>query len=90
MIDYKDKILTHIILERDFYKEATAEVRRRRDKMFKESFTNEWQEIADAYKSALFMLMFDLLIDKLSDVPVEDLYCELEEMKIDEIFEPRN
>ena len=90
MINYKAEILDHIIKERDFYKEETSEIRRRRDKMFKESFTDEWEEIVQAYKTALFMKMYDLLIDKLTTVPFDELYIELEEIELDKIFELDN
>lgn len=90
MINYKAEILDHITKEREFYKEQTEEIRRRRNKMYKESFTDEWDEITIAYKTALFMKMYDLLVDKLTTVPFDELYIELEEMSLDKIFELDN
>jgi hypothetical protein len=90
MIDYKDEILNHIIKERDYYKTATLHLRIMRDKMIKELPTKDWQDITEEFQNALFMTMFDFLMDKLPDVPVEDLYCELEVMELDKIFELDN
>ena len=90
MVNYRDEILDHITKERDYYREQTQEIRFRRNKMYKESFTNEWQEITDAYRTALFMKMYDLLIDKLTTVPFDELYIELESLELDKIFELDN
>lgn len=89
MTDIKDKILNHIAQEHEWYKEQTLIIRIRRDKMFKESFIDEWQEIVDAYKTALFYKVYNLMIDKI-DIPFEDLYCELEVIELDKIFELDN
>jgi len=90
MVNYRDEILDHITKERDYYREQTQEIRFRRNKMYKESFTDEWQEITDAYRTALFMKMYDLLIDKLTTVPFDELYIELESLELDKIFELDN
>lgn len=89
MTNNKDKILNYIISEYEFFKKETLEIRRRRDKMTKESFTYDWQEIEDAYKTELFMKVYDLMLDKI-DMSFEDLYCELESMDLISIFELDN
>lgn len=89
MIDYKDQILDYLIKERDYLKKETEEIRREINEMYRKSPADEWQEINDVYENALFIKVFDLIADKLS-VPVDEIYCELEEMTLSEILEPSN
>lgn len=89
MIDYREEILEYLIKERDFFKKEIKDIQRRRNEMYREKSTDEWDEINYAYESALFIKVFDLIVDKLS-VPVDELYIELEDLKLSSIFEPPN
>lgn len=89
MINYRDEIIDYMAKERDYLKDLIKPIQLRRNKMYAESGTNEWDEINDSYEMAIFLQIFDELSDKM-DLPVNELYCELEELKLSEFFEPSN
>lgn len=89
MINYRDEILNYVVRERDYLKELTNPIRIRRNQMYIKSSIMEWDEINNAYNEALFIQLYSELADKLS-MPVDELYCELEEMELSKIFEPNN
>jgi hypothetical protein len=90
MIDYREEILNYIVRERDSLKELIKPIQSRRNKMYVESKgTGEWDEINYAYNEAIFLQLYDYLSGKL-DLPIDELYCTLEEMDLSAYFEPSN
>lgn len=90
MINPRALILEHIISERDYYKKVILPIQIKRNEMYETMPITEWDEVNESYKTAIFMQLFDELLDKLTNVSVEDLYCELEDLNLSEIFEPSN
>src|ERR1017187_2877815 len=85
----KDEILDELSKNREYYKEITAPIRCRRNQMYKDSSTMEWDEINESYSTAIFLQMYDELSDKLN-LPADELYCELETLNLSDFFEPAN
>lgn len=89
MINSKDVIMDELSKNRDYYKEKIRPIQSRRNDMYKRDGIEYWDEINESYNVALFMEIYDQLAGKL-DVPIDDLYCELEELDLSQFFEPNN
>lgn len=89
MIDAKDVIIDFLAKNRDFLKEKIRPIQNRRNKMYEKDPIEYWDEINESYNTAIFMEMFDQLSTKL-DLPIDELYCELEELDLSGFFEPNN
>jgi len=89
MIDHRSDILDFLAKNRDSLKELIRPLQILRNKLDQESNSNEWNEINDDYNKSIFLTLFDEMCDKTS-IPIEDLYCELEELDLSSFFEPSN
>jgi len=89
MTDTKDYILDYLAKNRTELKQILKPIQIRRDKMFIDSKTEEWQEIDDSYETAIFLQLYDSLAEKI-DLPADELYVELSVLNLAEFFEPLN
>lgn len=89
MTDYKSKVLDYLSMERDSLKDLIRPIQQRRNKMYVNSNTLEWDEINYAYDDAILLQLYDYLADKI-DLPIDELYIILEELHLSSYFEPSN
>lgn len=89
MDNVREEILDELSKNRDYYKERLRPIQMRRNAMYQKDPIEYWDEINSSYETALFVQLFDDLSEKL-DLPVDELYIELESINLSEFFEPSN
>lgn len=89
MIDHRSDILDFLAKNRDHLKELIRPIQILRNKLDIEHSSSEWNEINDDYNKSLFLTLLDEMCDK-TNIPIEDLYTELEDLDLNSFFEPDN
>ena len=89
MIDHRSDILDFLAKNRDHLKELIRPIQILRNKLDIEHSSSEWNEINDDYNKSLYQTFLDEMCDK-TNIPIEDLYTELEDLDLNSFFEPDN
>lgn len=89
-IDVRDFLLDEFVKNRQYYKDLIKPLQTLRDKFIDEESNLFYREIMDEYQYEILTLLFQDIAGRFAELPVDDIYCELDDMNLNKLFEPEN